>query len=219
MSTQETKIPQTGEGQNEPCEQNGDAAMRPGAAVARDQDAEQALVLRVPETARIPEGATFYEGTDDGKCRVIIRDERCRASRMRLYGLCPGHAGQGGIARDPVGNSKLAHAERSRKKAARLSLGITARRAAQPLQAARVAAQLRANDYARAVVDAPLDDPELGSVARQQAAIRALELLYPQVHASLDLSLPEEPDQVGAMGWQEMQAMAAQLLGDAGDQQ
>ena len=194
MSTEETKIPQTGED-------------------------ETALVLRIPETAKIPEGATFYEGEDDTRCRVIKPGgERCGAVRMRAYGICAAHAGRG-ILVDPKRFSEAGHAAKKRKTLARATLGISARRASQPLQAARVAAQLRANDYARAVVDAPLDDPELGSVARQQAAIRALELLYPQVHASLDLSLPEEPDQVGAMGWQEMQAMAAQLLGDGGDQQ
>ena len=203
LSSEGDKITQSGEGleaEKQVPEPNGE------------------LVLRIPDTARIPEGATFHEGEDDGKCRVIIRGERCRASRMRLYGLCPGHAGRGGIARDPVGASKLAHAERARKKQARLTLGITARRAAQPLQQARIAAQMRALDYAEAIVNKPLDDPELGSIARQTAAIRALELLYPQVTASLDLTMPDEPEQLGAMGWQDMQALATRLL-EPGDQQ
>jgi len=91
-------------------------------------------------------------------------------------------------------------------------LGISARRASQPLQQARIAAQARALDYAAAIVDKPLDDPDLGTIPRQQAAIRALELLYPQVTAHLDMTLPDEPEQLGAMGWQDMQAMASRLL-------
>lgn len=173
------------------------------------------LVLRLPETARIPEGATFYDGPDDGKCRVIRPGTlgRCTAIRARATGICTAHAGKGILA-DPQRFSAEAHAAKRAKSLARATLGISTRRASQPLQAARVAAQIRAQDYAAAVVDAPLDDPELGTVARQQAAIRALELLYPQVTATLDVALPEEADEVAGMGWQEMQSMAAQLLGD-----
>jgi len=114
--------------------------------------------------------------------------------------------------RDPAGAAKLANAERRRRSAARVSLGISARRAAQPLQQSRMQAQLRANEVAAALIDAPLDDPEVGTIPRQQAMIRAMELLYPQVHASLDMTLPDEPEQLGTMGWQEMQALAQQLV-------
>jgi hypothetical protein len=93
-------------------------------------------------------------------------------------------------------------------------LGITARRASSPVQMARMRAQERAEALAEAIIDGPLDDAELGSVARQRAAIGAVELLYPQVTASLDVALPDEADGVGEMGWQEMQQLAAQLLGD-----
>lgn len=172
-----------------------------------------ALILHVPDGALIPEGATFYEGPDDTCCRIIKADgERCVGKRMKAYGLCAGHAGRGGVALDPRGNARLAHAERTRRKQSRLMLGISARRASQPLQAARVAAQTRANDYARAIVDAPLDDAELGTVARQQAAIRALELLYPTVTAHVEASLPDEASDVAGMGWQEMQALASSLV-------
>lgn len=180
---------------------------------------EQALVLRIPDGAKIPEGATFYDGADDGRCRLLRPNgERCNASRIRALGLCPGHAGIGGINDNPRLASKLGHIERKRRSESRLALGISARRASQPLAAARIRAQTRADDYAKAVVDAPLDDPELGSVARQTAAIKALELLYPQVHASLDMTLPDEPEQLGAMSWQGMQALAQRLL-EPGDQQ
>lgn len=176
-------------------------------------EAAPALVLRVPEGAKLPPDATFYEGPDDGRCRVIKVDTgRCTAVRMRAYGLCPGHAGVGGVALDPAAASKAAHVEKRKRATARAVLGISARRAAQPVQAARVAAQQRAQDFAAAVVDGPLDDPDLSTVARQQAAIRALELLYPQVTAQLEVGLPDEAEDVGAMGWQEMTALAARLL-------
>jgi hypothetical protein len=79
-------------------------------------------------------------------------------------------------------------------------------------------AQERADDYARAVVDAPLDDPELGSVQRQQAAIRALELLYPQVTASVEVDLPEQPDMLRDLGWEQLDQLARTYL-DGGHQQ
>jgi len=173
------------------------------------------LVLRIPETARIPEGASFYDGPDDGRCRVIRPDgERCRAVRIRQSGICAAHTGLG-ILRDVQRFSQEGHAAKRAKVQARATLGITGRRAAQPVQAARIRAQIRADDYARAVVDEPLDDPDLGTIPRQQAAIRALELLYPQVTAHLEVGLPEEADGVSAMGWQEMQALAAQLTEQA----
>jgi len=91
-------------------------------------------------------------------------------------------------------------------------LGISARRAASPLQAARVAAQIRAEDFAAAIVDAPLDDDELGTIARQQAALRALELLYPPSSASISVELPSSAEELGSMSWQAMQELAASLL-------
>ena len=169
------------------------------------------LVLRLPEGAKIPEGATFHAGEDDGRCRVIKPDgQRCTAIRHRATGICTAHAGRGILA-DPQHYSAAAHAAKRKKAQARAVLGITTRRASQPLQAARLAAQLRAQDYAEAVVDGPLDDPSLSSTARQQAAIRALELLYPQATLTVEASLPEQPDDVAGMGWQEMQQLAAQL--------
>lgn len=192
-SSEESKIPQTGEGESEQPSQ------------------ELALVLRVPDGAKLPPNARFYEGEDDGFCRLIREDgTRCRARRLFDTGMCNGHSGRG-IAASPSESARLAGAARAARRSARLTLGVSARRAAQPLQAARVAAQLRAEDYARAVVDAPLDDPDLGSVARQQAAIRALELLYPQATLSATVELPQEADEVAGMGWQEMQALAQQL--------
>jgi hypothetical protein len=79
-------------------------------------------------------------------------------------------------------------------------------------------AQERAEDVARAVVDAPLDDDSIGTIARQQAALRALELLYPQATLSASVELPQDADEVSGMGWQDMQALAASLV-TSGDQE
>lgn len=152
-------------------------------------------MLVIPEGNLIPEGATFYEGEDDKLCRVVKADgTRCRGTRLKAYGLCSGHAGVGGIARDPRGSARLAHAEKRKRSQARATLGISTRRAAQPVQLARLRAQERAEAFAHAIVDAPLDDPELGSVARQRAAIAAVELLYPQVTAQLEVELPNSEE-------------------------
>lgn len=188
MAAEETKIPQTGEGQQ--------------------------LVLRLPAAARIPDGATFYDGPDDTHCRIVKADgQRCRSTRMLATGLCPGHSGTG-ISADPGSYSTLGHAERKRRAAARATLGISARRAATPVQAARIRAQLRADDYATAIVDRPLDDPDLSTIARQRAAIDAIELLFPKTTTTLELELPSEPDEVRQMSWQDMQGLASRLLED-----
>lgn len=190
--------------------------MNPKDAASEEQipqtgELEPALTLRIPDGARIPEGATFYEGEDDTRCRLIAPDgQRCRATRVRRYGLCGGHSGTG-ISANPAAYSAQGHTERRRRATARATLGISTRRAAQPLQASRIRAQIRADDYAKAVVDDPLDDASLSSTARQQAAIKALELLYPQVHASVDVTLPQEEGEIQGMDWQSMQALAAQL--------
>jgi hypothetical protein len=108
--------------------------------------------------------------------------------------------------------SKLGHEARRKRSLARATLGISSRTAAQPLQQSRMAAQMRAQEVAAALIDRPLDDPDVGTIPRQRAMIRAMELLYPQVHATLDMSMPEDASELGTMGWQEMQAMAQRLV-------
>jgi hypothetical protein len=73
--------------------------------------------------------------------------------------------------------------------------------------------RMPAEAFAEAIVDAPLDDPELSSTARQRAAIAAVELLYPEVTATLDVELPEDEQGARAMSWQDMQALASRLMG------
>jgi hypothetical protein len=176
-----------------------------------------ALVLRVPETAKLPEGATFYEGPDDAHCRLVNADgRRCGAHRIRATGLCPGHSGRG-IAASPYEAAKQAARGRQEKARRRLILGISARGAAEPLALSRIRAQERAEAAAHALVDAPLDDPELGTIARQQAVLRMLELLYPQASLQASVELPADPEGVASMGWQDLQALASQLV-TSGDQ-
>jgi len=138
---------------------------------------------------------------------------RCRATRTLRTGACPGHSGIGGVAANPAASSQLGHAEKRRRSLARAQLGITARRAATPLQAARLAAQLRADDYARALVDAPLDDPDLSTLQRQRAAIDAVNVLFPPSTVQLQVEVPEDAAGVEGLSWAEMQSLAAQLLG------
>lgn len=188
MSTREAKIPQMGED-----------------ALAQTQGTEHELK---PE---LPAGATLYQGEDDKRCRLIKADgTRCRGTRMRDTGLCPGHSGVGRVATDPAGASKQATIERQRRAAARMTLGVSARRAAQPLTLARIRAQERAEEAARALIDAPLDDAELGTIPRQQAVIRAMELLYPQVHATVEAELPADEHGVAGLDWSQLQALASQ---------
>src|SRR5262249_5551853 len=150
-------------------------------------------------------------GLDDGRCRVIKADgARCRGSRLREHGLCPGHAGKGGISRNPQEAARKAAQRRTERRQARLLLGVSARRGAEPLQASRLAAITRANDFAKAIVDAPLDDESLSTLQRQQAAVKAVELLFPQVTAQLDVEVPGDQDGVAQLDWEQLQALAQQ---------
>jgi len=90
-------------------------------------------------------------------------------------------------------------------------LGIGARRTSDPRQIARVLALDRAEDLAAALL-APLDDSDLGSLAKQSAAIKAYDATFPLQTATVELSLPADGNQVGALGWQDMQQLAARLL-------
>ena len=72
----------------------------------------------------------------------------------------------------------------------------------------------RAEQLATAIVAAPLDDPSLGTIERQTAALRALDATYPLASTSVELSIPADADSAASMSWADMQALAARLLGD-----
>jgi hypothetical protein len=127
-----------------------------------------------------------------------------------LYGLCIVHLGGG--MRDMAANARKAHEAKSKLRIRRQLLGVGPARVAQPRQIARLRAQERAEELAEALVDGPLDDAELGSLARQAAVIRALDATFPLQTATVELELPAEPEAMGSMSWQDMQALAARLL-------
>lgn len=190
------------------------AELRPG-SLAWLETKETVLVdgWELPSVHRVPEGARIDQGEDDGCCRVTIEGVRCRATRTRRWGVCLVHAGGGGFY-DPKAAAMRGVAERQRRAQARLTLGISARRAGDPRQWARVHAAERALDVATALVDAPLDDPDLSTVERQQAVVRMLSETFPLATATLSVELPADTDGVAQLGWQDMRALAARLVDD-----
>jgi hypothetical protein len=108
--------------------------------------------------------------------------------------------------------SRRGHAIKARLRSQRQLLGIGARRAADPRQIARVEAAARAADLAAALLS-PLDDDELGSLARQRAAVTVLDATFPIQTATVELELPLDSEGVSQLGWAEMQRLAARLLG------
>jgi hypothetical protein len=66
----------------------------------------------------------------------------------------------------------------------------------------------RSEELAAAMVDGWLDDPELGSVARQLAAGRVIEAVFPLAEATVEVELPADPE---SMSWADMQRLAARL--------
>ena len=116
-----------------------------------------------------------------------------------------------GVMGDPAGNAHLAAASKARIRARRQLLGIGPRTAAQPRQIARMRAAERAEEAATALVDAPLDDPSLGTVERQRAVLAFLDALYPLASATVEVELPAEHGSVVGMGWQELQQLAARI--------
>jgi hypothetical protein len=159
----------------------------------------------------VPPGSSFYEGEDDARCRVVKPDgERCRAPRIVRYCICAGHSGLG-LAANPVAAEQRSKEVRARWKARRKLLGIPASGRGNPRQLARLKALERSEELAEALVDGPLDDPDLSSVQKHLAAARVLDAVFPLTEVSAEIELPATPDEVEAMGWREMQQLAARL--------
>lgn len=164
----------------------------------------------IPEGARIPDGATFHEGEDDGKCRVIRPDgRRCGAARIRSLGICSGHAGRGAVA-NPREAQQRSAAARLRIRERRQLLAIGPRRAADPRAVLRLQATERAEDIAGAML-APIDDSELGTMARQTAARAILDAAFPLAQVTAEVSMPADAEGVAALSWQDLQALAQAL--------
>lgn len=186
---------------------------RPGTlAWLERQDHVDVLGLQLPACHRIPDGSTLAEG--NGHCRLVKPDgQRCPAPATRRYGICLVHSGGGGFA-DPFAASQAGHAAKVKMRERRTLLGIGANRVGNPRSHARLRALERAESLAEALVDAPLDDPEISALARQIAAVRALDATFPLQQASIELELPAQADQVEGMSWENMRQLAARLLED-----
>jgi len=171
--------------------------------------------LELPVVHKLKPGDTLIE--PDGKHCAVVRAEggRCMARPTRRYGVCLAHAGGGGWreGEDARRHSARGHARKAVLRQRRAVLGIGPHRSADPRQIARVHALDRAEQMAAALVDEPLDDPDLSSLARQRAVIAALDATFPLATATLELELPADAAQLGALSWQDMQALAARVLG------
>jgi hypothetical protein len=174
---------------------------------------DEVLEWRLPEGARVPDGATFFEGADDGFCRVIHPGDRgrCQGVRMRETGLCPPHGGRSRILEDPRGMQARGAQGKVRARERRALLeknGIT------PRLAAREAAIARADAVARALVDDVLDDSSLSTTQRHRAVLASVEALFPLIHAEIEVEIPADPE---GMTWADMQRLALQLSGAQGE--
>jgi hypothetical protein len=175
-----------------------------------DTEPEEPLRLVLPETARIPEGATFWEGADDGYCRVVKADgSRCQGIRMKAYGLCAGHAGTSRIYEDPRAMQKKGAVAKVRARERRSLLVSTGM---NPRRAAREVAIRRSDAVVRALVDDPLDDETLSTVARQRAVIGMLDAVFPLATVSAEIELPADAEGVEQLGWSDMQRLASRLM-------
>lgn len=166
------------------------------------------LGLSLPTCHRIPEGSQLAEA--NGHCRVIKPSgERCRAPATRLYGVCLVHVGGGGADLAEM-RAKSATA-RLKLKTQRQLLGVGPSRVGSARQRARFQAAARAAEVAEALL-APLDDEALGSMLKQAAAVKILDATEPLQTSTVEVELPAEEAGIEALGWMEMQALAARLL-------
>jgi len=228
----QTQTPQTGDGQSEAahapdCDMGEDCSC--GALdgeIVEEQPPEGTLAwlalqptvevdgLTLPACHRVDLSLhTIFHGEDDGRCRVTHKatGARCQAPRTRRYGLCMPHAGGG--ARDLKAIGARGGAALARLRLQRRTLGIGAKTAADPRQLARLRAHNRAEEIASALL-APLDDSDLSALSQQRSAVTILDTLWPVQQVTVTVDVPADEAGVQALGWAEMQALAAQLLGD-----
>ena len=167
----------------------------------------------LPDVHRVPAGATLRTDEERGtRCALVKLDGTpCGAVATRRYGLCMVHSGGG--ATDVRAMGALGAAKMARLKVSRELLGIGPRTAGNPRAMARLAAAGRAEELAAALL-APIDDRKLGSLERQRAAALVLDQTFPLQSATLELELPADPGDVGGLGWQALQALAARIAPD-----
>lgn len=168
--------------------------------------------LKLPACHRLDLDAGSL-GEDDGRnCRYVRPDgRRCGAPRLLDYGICLVHAG-GGSDLQEIGRKGAA--TQARLRVARQFLAVGSVRSADPRQLSRIRAQARAEEIASQLL-APLDDSTLSATAQQRSAVTILDALWPQQTVSLTVEVPSDEAGVQGLTWQEMQSLAAQLLGDS----
>ena len=148
-------------------------------------------------------------------CHALKRNgELCGAARRADSAYCNAHSGRG-VASDPAGFAPIAQrasAENRRRRAAlRLELGITRPSSLRSLLAANVYAE---RERVVTAALAPIRDSDLGSAAKQRAALALLDAVEPQDRATLDVPLPHDADGIAALGAGDLRALA-RSVGDS----
>lgn len=201
----------------EPIEEHGDTASEAEETPRYGSLAWLALHEHVtvqgrelPSVHRVTGSMRLRSDSERGSRCAVVREDgsTCGAPGTRLYGVCLVHAGGGS---DPRSIATQGGAAKSRLRVRRQLLGIGPRNVANPRALARLAAQERAEEIAAALLS-PLDDRKLGSLELQGAARTILGETFPLASTTIEVDLPADAEQVGAMGWQDMQALAARLL-------
>lgn len=189
--------------------------LRPGSqAWLRAQPHTEVEGRRLPVVHRLDLVLGSLVETEDGRCQYVRPEKgRCGAPRLLGYGICLVHAG-GGSDLQEIGRKGAA--TQARLKVSRQMLGVGTVRSADPRQLSRVRAQARAEEIAEALL-APLDDADLGAMTKQRSAVTILDSLFPQETVQLSVEIPADAAGVQALSWAEMQALAAQLLGDTSE--
>ena len=209
----ETKIPQNGDA-DEVLEGEIVQPERGTLAWLRAQEHVEVVEgRRLPVMHRLDlnAGKLLQTSPDDTRCQYERPDgRRCGAPRLLDYGICLIHSG-GGSDLQEMG--KKGAATKTRLRIARQTLGIGSSRTADPRSLSRIRAQARAEEIAAQLL-APLDDKALSATAQQRSAVTILDALWPQQTVSLTVEVPSDEAGVQGLSWQEMEALAAQLLGD-----
>lgn len=167
----------------------------------------------LPSVHRIPADAGWRSDEERGKRCALRRADGsvCNAPGTRRYGVCVVHLGGG--AQDMAELSRKGTAKLARLRVQRELLGVGPRGMGNPRAVARMRAAERAEEIADALL-APLDARGLAPLDRQRSAAVILGETFPAASLAVELEIPADAEQVSAMGWQDLQALAAKLLGE-----
>ena len=140
------------------------------------------------------------------RCSHLYEDgRRCRGYRAKsdAQGRCSGHAGLNPNLLQA--GAKGAAVQRERKRRRQL-LGL---HKADPRLLAKLILLDRAEEVARRIVDAPLDDERMGTLERQKALLAAHAFAFDE---KADVERPASASEVAAMGWRAVEKLAEVLL-------